>query len=537
MPGGASVDFGYTDGTEVESRLLTLVQAARDRSVLSMTLRMGITDWPSLYHLSPIRANLLRPLRALFSGRRVLEIGAGCGALTRFMGESGASVLALEGSPQRAAITAARCADLPNVTVAAETLQGFPIHSSFDLVIMVGVLEYARIFFPATAEEDPVNAMLTRAQRFLEPDGALLLAIENQLGLKYFAGYAEDHLGLPMHGIEDLYTPDSVVTFGRAELSHRLDQTGLKARQWLYPFPDYKLPRCLLTERAVQRIDDIDLSPLVSTSVAADPQRPSRVLFSLEQAWKTVYRNGLAGELANSFLVVATAGGPTKHVDDTTLAYHYSVDRRPQFAKQLCIHADGRTLAQRLTGDVDHESVPLDLRLSEEPFARGELWLMRLFCLVNQTGWNSQSLAAWVQPWLQQLATETGLDTTTLSLDTHLDGRLVDAVPHNLIITENGGCFIDLEWCLHDGIEFGHLFYRGIVLSLLAVDSVSQPHDPQSAGLLTLFQAVAKHYGWCFERSDCQRFHAAEKRFQFWATGRIWRDFDTIANAELPIRR
>ncbi|MFP5414241.1 MAG: hypothetical protein ACLGG1_04375, partial [Gammaproteobacteria bacterium] len=62
VPVGRESEFGYSDGDAVEARLLAWVRAVVDRSVLSEELRAGITDWPSRYHLSPLRANLLRPL-------------------------------------------------------------------------------------------------------------------------------------------------------------------------------------------------------------------------------------------------------------------------------------------------------------------------------------------------------------------------------------------------------------------------------------------------------------------------------------------
>src|SRR5690606_8430594 len=132
--------FSYTDGDALEAGLLARVQATADRSVLSPELSAAVTDWPSRYHFSPRRANLLRPFTHWLKGRSVLEIGAGCGALTRFLGESGARVLALEGSPRRAAVAAARCADLDHVTVVGDSLQQFQPGVRFDVVTLIGVL-------------------------------------------------------------------------------------------------------------------------------------------------------------------------------------------------------------------------------------------------------------------------------------------------------------------------------------------------------------------------------------------------------------
>ena len=292
---GGDTSFGYTDGEAVERGLLDFLAGVEDRSVLSSALLAEVGDWPRRYHLSPRRANLLRPLEPFLRGRRVLELGAGCGAITRYLGEIGCDVLAVEGSAARARVAAARCAGLDGVAVVAETLQALEPRPLFDVVTLIGVLEYARIFFPAADGVDPVDAMLSCAARFLAPGGVLLVAIENQLGLKYFAGYGEDHVAQPMFGVEDRYQPAGVVTFGRMELSARLKGAGLPCQRWLFPFPDYKLPVAVLSERGVSGADGVDLGPLATASVAADPQTPPSMSFSLEAAWRPVLRNGLGG--------------------------------------------------------------------------------------------------------------------------------------------------------------------------------------------------------------------------------------------------
>ena len=104
----------YSDGEEVEQRLQHIIDTASDVSSLSLELRQHCTDWPTIYHLSGLRANILRPFE-ITRYHDVLEVGAGCGALRRYLGECGASVLALEGSLRRARIARSRTRDLDNV--------------------------------------------------------------------------------------------------------------------------------------------------------------------------------------------------------------------------------------------------------------------------------------------------------------------------------------------------------------------------------------------------------------------------------------
>lgn len=188
-PSYASI--AYSDGDEVEERLARIIGQATDLSVLSTQLSQNSTDWPSLYHLSSSRANILRPFETILSGADVLEIGAGCGAITRYLGEQCSNVIALEGALRRAAIARSRTRDLGNVEVVGDRFNEFSCEHKFDVVTLIGVLEYANMFTPS---DQAARAMLERVRTFLKPGGKVIIAIENQLGLKYFAGAPEDHL-------------------------------------------------------------------------------------------------------------------------------------------------------------------------------------------------------------------------------------------------------------------------------------------------------------------------------------------------------
>ena len=106
----------YNDGDISEDYLLKVIKEASDVSTTSLQLRQAIKDWASEYHLSPARYNLLRPFN-FNQEQKILELGCGCGAITRYLGEQGTQVEAIEGSARRARITANRCRDLDNVKV------------------------------------------------------------------------------------------------------------------------------------------------------------------------------------------------------------------------------------------------------------------------------------------------------------------------------------------------------------------------------------------------------------------------------------
>ena len=154
--------ISYSDGTGVEERIAAIIQQAHDVSVLSPELSGHCSDWPSLYHLSSSRANILRPFENDLAHAEILEVGSGCGAITRYLGETGATVLALEGSMRRAAIARARCRELDNVTVLAEKFEQFETQARFDVVTLIGVVSTRRSSLRARIPSDPSSRKRSR---------------------------------------------------------------------------------------------------------------------------------------------------------------------------------------------------------------------------------------------------------------------------------------------------------------------------------------------------------------------------------------
>lgn len=516
----ATAPFAYSDGEEIEGRLERIVEEAVDLSAASPELAAAITDWPSLYHLSPRRSNLLRPFVEEMPGP-LLEIGAGMGVLTRFVGETGAEVLALEGSPRRARIAARRCAELPNVHVVAEPFQSFTgsAITSFGSVLLIGVLEYARVH-SASVENgmDPVDALLAAVRGMLTDDGILHLAIENQLGLKYFAGYPEDHLGDRMLGIEDRYGPDTIVTFGRAELKRRLDAAGFAAQDWWFPLPDYKLPATLISERAVGTA--LDLGSLAAATVLFDAQRTPYSTFSLQQSWATIARNDLMPDLANSFLVRASATELTAGVE---LAWHYGSTRARHFAKSVRFQeaADGSIEIQRRLLEVETSAIPANersvaIQIADEPFAAGENARDRLAALVARPGWTLDQVVQWADVWWRAVLAEVGADA---DIDSEIDGNLLDAIPHNLLIDGNDFRFIDLEWISLEPLLLGRLLFRGLADSLLSIERFATPGAPIDLRLSSMIGVVSAGLGMPLDDVRIGQFSEEESRFQAEAAG------------------
>lgn len=305
---GEGVD--YLDGAEPE--LLEFMASVSDRSSGSDQLVALIHDWPTKYHLSPQRENLLLPI-AWQAGMTVLDVGCGTGALTRKIAESGATVVGLEGSLPRAEVAAARVDGLPNARIMAGSLTDYvqlrpqDAPDLFDVIVVCGVLEYSG---SGTGGAQGPHQMLRQLRQLLKPTGSLLLAIENQWGLKYLLSYPEDHIGQPWIGVEGYWQDTSGIrTWSREALSRMLAEADLGEQSWFAAYPDYKLPSCLVHESMFSADDGRALvKQFVRTPSSDDAGAPFATADAMA-VMQSAIDSGLGMDVANSFVVVCGSRG------------------------------------------------------------------------------------------------------------------------------------------------------------------------------------------------------------------------------------
>lgn len=511
--GEVDQSYSYSDGEGIERGIYEILRGSDDLSSLSSELQSKIIDWPTSYYLSPRRANLLRPIESLLKGR-VLEVGAGCGALTRYLGEIAADVVAVEGSAMRARAAAERVRDLDNVQIVRSLLQDFISDKPFDAVVCVGVLEYARAYLPSQC---PERTMIDLMKSFLRPGGILIVAIENQLGLKYFSGSLEDHYSKAYFGLNDSYRKDSVTTFGRHELSQIIYDAGFSSIELLAPLPDYKLPVSVVRADLGPDAPDV-INRLLEQSVSADQQNAAHSTFSLERAWSVVSRNGLVGDLANSFLILAS---DERRLSNNTLAWHYSVDRHPAYAKETTfafvdegIQVDYRPLSSR-----SPPTLPLSWRPEVSRYALGTNWWAECVRILNTEGWGVPDLAAWADVWLRSLAEHLGVEYGPNLFRQHVDGLVFDMIPQNMVVHEGVSSFFDFEWSVDVAMPFGVVAVRGLRDSIAKVTSCAYTESGAPLGVNELVLAILSHLGWIVSRVEFDSMAEFDLRVQSWVLG------------------
>ncbi|HUP56331.1 MAG TPA: methyltransferase [Bdellovibrionota bacterium] len=484
------MSIDYSDGRAIESRILRLLKSAKRLDSLEAVSRDQYGEWAVRYHLCPERSNLIRHLD--FTGLDVLELGAGMGALSRHVAENARFLAVVEGTQARFDALSERLRDLKNWRGVVANIQDAKLDGrKFDVVCVFGVLEYSELYIGPSAGETAFSQFLRIGRSHLKPDGALIVAIENRLGAKYWSGAAEDHTGHLFDGIVGYPATKSAKTFSRKELKALLAGIGLTAIDEYFPFPDYKIPSSVLSLEMIERAPGLS-GDLATNQPYQNYGLPRFRCFPDSLAVPNVAEAGLLPEFSNSFLFVASAGETEtrrklqrRRLEDSELGWHYALSRRTPVRTAFLRGSQG-------------------IEIEKKPMASGE---------------NGRGEYRWTAPSRAQVATGAKLRTLLLrhayfgsweqfanelysfllwSLkiwhlsDGSIGGGALDATFINAAIGDPYELF-DLEWSLENRMEASWFILRNVFLLVHDRDLLSA--SAPFASLRDLYEAACVKVG------------------------------------------
>ena len=282
----------YSDG-EIEDEILDIVKTYS--SVEYSQVIANRSKWPILYHLSPIRTNIIEwlPIEKTDS---VLEIGAGCGAITGILSDKAKKVTCIELSKKRSLINAYRNQEKSNIEILVGNFENIEVdlEKDYDYITLIGVYEYAESYIHT---DEPYKDFLKIIAKHLKPGGTLVIAIENRLGLKYWAGCKEDHVGEYFEGIEGYTRTNGIKTFSKKELEEIVKKAGFNNFKFYYPYPDYKFPLAIYSDERLPKEGELSQN-------MRNFDQDRIISFDESKVFDTLINNDLFDIYSNSFLVI-----------------------------------------------------------------------------------------------------------------------------------------------------------------------------------------------------------------------------------------
>ena len=280
----------YSDGDAVEEKILSIVKKESGYEFVNDSYG----EWAVMYHLSRQRENIVEPME-IEKTDEVLEIGAGMGAVTGAIARKCRKVDCIELSKRRSMVNAYRHREFTNIEILVGNFQDIRLEKKYDVITLIGVLEYGYHYIDS---EHPYEDFIRKVASCLKPGGKLYVAIENKLGLKYFAGYHEDHLGRPFVGLEGYRKSDKVKTFSHSQLNRLLLDNCFASTYFYYPFPDYKLPTVIYSDDIIENAD-------LDFPEQSNYDMPVLQNFNMNKVFESLKGASERRMLANSFLVEA----------------------------------------------------------------------------------------------------------------------------------------------------------------------------------------------------------------------------------------
>ena len=282
----------YCDG-DVEDELLEIVSTYPESEYNRIIVERR--SWPIMYHLSHVRENIVGWI-PMNGTEEVLEIGSGCGAVTGALARGAKHVTCIELSKKRSLINANRHKDMDNIEILLGNFEEVEktLTKKYDLITLIGVLEYGGSYIES---EEPYKNFLQMIANHLSENGKIVIAIENKMGMKYWAGCKEDHLSKYYAGIEGYEDVNHVRTFSKPELDELVKDAGFRHVTYYYPYPDYKFPNAIYSDEFLPKQGDL-------TDNLRNFDNERILTFDESKVFDSVIRDGTFPYFSNSFEVI-----------------------------------------------------------------------------------------------------------------------------------------------------------------------------------------------------------------------------------------
>lgn len=494
----------YSDG-QIEDEILEIV---KDHSRVEYPrIIEERNSWPILYHLSPLRGNIVDWL-PIGPEDKVLEIGSGCGAITEKLAEKAGKVTCVDLSAKRSRINAWRNQDRDNIEIYVGNFNDIEpvLEQDYDFACMIGVFEYGKSYIPT---KTPYEDFLKIMQKHVKKEGLLVIAIENKFGLKYWAGCQEDHIGAYFGGLEGYPEGGSARTFTRTGLERIFKRCGVKDYHFYYPYPDYKLPTVIYSDRRLPVRGEL-------TDNIRNFDRDRMVLFNEKYVYDGIITDEMFDIFSNSYMVVI---GNRPEIDYVK----YSNDRAAEYAikTEIIEDADGKRVRKVPVGESAGNHVRRmteAYKLLEERYAGSGLKINP--CILKENGAYAEfpfekgmTLEKLLDDCLEQNDMEGfyRLFDQYYSLISYGEGKAVsdyDLIFANILVDGEDWTLIDYEWTVEKVVSSKEIAFRAVYCYVLAEEKRNKLN----------LDLLIKKIG--ITTQEAEEFRKKEQKFQRQITGK-----------------
>jgi len=226
-------------------------------------------SWEMLYHLSPMRHNLLEWYE-IRENATVLEIGAQAGGLTGFFAQRAEKVVALDVDSELLEVNQERNKAFSNIEFRVGTIEAIKECEKFDYITLIG-----------TSDVD-FEDLLKCCKKHMKEDGIVVIAGDNKTGMRCWSGAPQN----------------DERSFSKPQYERMLKNAGYKDITFYYPTPDYRFVSSIFSDDFLPQAGE--LRPENGVYMPDGYQ-----FFEEDLAYSTVCEDGQYPYFAESFLIFA----------------------------------------------------------------------------------------------------------------------------------------------------------------------------------------------------------------------------------------
>lgn len=226
----------------------------------------------------------------------ILEIGGNSGVLSNLFSERCNKVTTIEPNKENLE----KISKKENIEVIQTTLYNLKLSNKYDIITLIGTTERIK---EVIGENLSLAEIIKILEKYLKPNGKILIATDNKFGLKFFAGNPEKILNKKFESLIGYNNEtEKIETFTKSRLERILKELGYNTR-FYYPLPDYKLPNVIFSDDQLPKYNSVDkYNPYYTEK--------SDIIINEIDVFREILKNdeNMFTFFANSFLVEATKG-------------------------------------------------------------------------------------------------------------------------------------------------------------------------------------------------------------------------------------